>query len=326
MSYRKVRIVLPVVALAGIGLALAGCFKSPTDPNLGTGGGGNVPNVSSDHTTTAISALASQANANGIYLSIVNQNGDPITASNLTGSNFQVNYNGTNVASGSLTLSTASSAGQAISSSLVLDYSGSMSSTSISDMETAATTFVNNMQAADRGEIIKFSDYPVIEQAYTSDKNALRTAITRPTSIAGGVTAFWDATYMGITATTHETGQRAVVAFTDGYENNSTVITSQAQLISEARSNGVPVFTVGLGSADTTGLQDIATQTGGRYYYAPTSAQLAQIYQQIAQIFSNTIIISWPSFTYISGATVNITVTYVCANGTFTSSTSIVLP
>ncbi len=326
MSSHKASMVLPVVALAGIALTLAGCFKSPTDPNLGTGGGGNVPNVSSDHTTTAISALASQANSNGIYLSVANQNGDPISASNLTGANFQITYNGTNVPSGSLTLSTASGAGQAISSALVLDYSGSMSSTNITDMETGATAFVNNMQSADRGEIIKFSDYPVIEQAYTSDKNALRTAITRPTGISGGVTAFWDGTYMGITTTANETGQRAVVAFTDGYENNSTEITSQADLITRARNRGVPVFTVGLGSADTTGLQEIANQTGGRYYYAPTSAELAQIYQQIAQIFNNTIIITWPSFTYVSGATVNITVTYVCANGTFTSSTSIVLP
>jgi len=299
-------------------LALTGCFKNPTDPFSGVSG--------SDSTTSAISALASQVTAQGIYISVVDQDGNPISPSNFSGANFQVTYNGQSIPSGSITVSTASGVGQSISSALVMDYSGSMYSTDITNMETAATTFVNNMQPADRGEIIKFSDYPEISQSYTGDKNALRTAITTSPSLVGGVTAFWDATYMGITTTALETGQRAVVAFTDGYENNSTVITSQAQLITQARSYGVPVHTVGLGSADTMGLQEIANQTGGRYFYAPTSAQLGQIYQQISQIFTNTMIISWPSFTYQAGAVVQITITYVSSSGTFTSTTSIVLP
>lgn len=309
-------------------LALGGCFKSPTDP-FSTGGTsgqqtGSLPVNTSDHQTVSISAAASQANAHGVYLSVTNQNGNPVTASYFRGANFHVTYNGTSIPGGSITVGTASGSGQSISTSLVLDYSGSMSG-DIANLETAATAFVNNMQSNDRGEIIKFGDVPVVEQVFTADKNALRTAITRTTS-AGGVTAFWDATYQGLQDTQPEGGQKAVIAFTDGYENNSIHITSQAQLIQEARTRGIPIFTIGLGSADQTGLQAIASQTNGRYYLAPDSSQLALIYQQVAQIFNNTVILSWPSFTYTSGATVVITITYVCANGTFTATASITLP
>jgi hypothetical protein len=327
MLYRRRKLILPFVALAGIGLALAGCFKNPTDPNLGAGGGapGGVPNNASDRTTTGISALASQANGNGVYLSVVNQTGSALGSTGFAGASFQVTYNGTVIPAGSIRLNTASGAGQSISTALTLDYSGSMSSTSLTNMETAATAFVNNMQAADRGEIIKFDTNILLMQSFTSDKDALRAAITRAASL-GGSTALFDSVYMGVTHTAGETGQRAVVAFTDGGENSSVIMTSLGQLTTEARNRGVPIYTVGLGSADTTTLQTMASQTGGRFYLAPDSAQLAQIYQQIAQIFNNTIILSWPSFTYQSGAVINITVTYVCANGTFTSTASITLP
>ena len=70
----------------------------------------------------------------------------------------------------------------------------------------------------------------------------------------------------------------------------------------------------------------IAAQTGGRYFLAPTSADLAQIYNQIAQLFNNTMIISWPNYTYISGAELALTVTYICHNGTYTTSVDVTLP
>ncbi len=311
---------IPASALV-LAFGLAGCWKSPTDPFFS---GGGVSSNRQDTTTTDIDAAVSQVNSQGVFINVVDQNGDPINAANFTQNNFAITYNGAAVPSGSLTLATARGAGQSISTSLVLDYSGSMSG-DIANLETAALAFVNNMQPADRGEVVKFDDTVVVVQAFTADKDALRHAIS-PTTGFGGLTAFWDATYRGIQDTAQQSGQRAVVAFTDGYENSSTVITSQAALIAEARSRGIPIYTVGLGAADTLGLQTIASQTFGRYYFAPTSAQLTTIYQQIAQIFSNTLIISWPSFVYIPGNTLTVTVTYVCATGTYVSSVTIVLP
>lgn len=315
-----------------LGLALAGCFSNPVDPVTSNGsGGGNIPVNTADNTTTSIDSSYSQADNQGIYISVRDQNGDPLGASHFTSDNFQVVYNGAQINSGSITVSTASGSGQSISSSLVLDYSGSMGAQDITDMENAAVTFVGNMQAADQGEIIKFGSTVIVEQIYTVDKSALSAAITG-TSLASGMTALFDAIWQGVTDTRTQSGQRAVVAFTDGGENASVTYTSSmlTNLISDVRATGVPVYTIGLGltpgSSSEQDLQDIANQTNGVYYYAPTSAELATIYSRIAQIFNNTLIISWPSFVYRSGDTIVITVTYSCNTGTYTSTINIVLP
>jgi len=329
---RKHRSLAPWLGVVAVTLALAGCFKNPTDPfgsspltGGNNGGGGTTVSNMSDNTTTSISATAS-VSTRGIYLSVAYQLGDAVGAAGFGGGNLQVTYNNKVIPSGSIQLQTSSSSGQAISSSLVLDYSGSMSSTNITDMELAANTFINNMQAADRGEIIKFDDTVVVEQAYTADKAALHTAVAAHPNNYGGSTALFDAIYRGILDTTTETGQRAVVAFTDGGENASVLISSETALISQARSRGIPIYTIGLGSYYDQSLTDIALQTGGRFYAAPDSSQLAQIYSQIAQLFSNTMIITWPSFTYVPGASLRVTVTYICGTGTYTSTVDVVLP
>jgi len=269
---------LSFAAAAVFFITMAGCFNNPVDPITGGGsGGGTIPVNSSDATTSSVTAGYSQANDQGIFISVRDQNGDALNAAYFNNASFAVNYNGTQIAAGSISVATASGSGQSISSSLVLDYSGSMGSQDITDMENAAVTFVNNMQAADRGEVIKFGSSVVREMSYTADKSALSTVITGPTT-AGGSTALYDAVYMGLTDTAQESGQRAVIAFTDGYENASSH--SLTDIVGYAQNNSIPIYTVGLGGADSTTLQSIATQTYGLYYEAPTSAELATIYSR----------------------------------------------
>lgn len=338
MNMKNVYTTLKMAVILTAGLGIAGCFTNPVDPiTSGDGGGGNVPVNTADNTTTRIDSSYSQADSQGIYLSVRDQNGNALGASYFNNANFQVVYNSGLINSGSITVRTASGSGQSISSSLVLDYSGSMGAQDITDMENAGVTFVNNMQAADRGQIIKFGSVNriYIEQAYTSNKNALITAINS-LSNAGGSTALFDSIYLGVTHTAQESGQKAVVAFTDGGENDSdrydtyTDPNALARLITDIRSTGVPVYTIGLGlsagSQAERDLQQIATQTNGQYYLTPSSSELSTIYSRIAQIFTNTLIIAWPSFVYQSGDTIMITVTYSCNTGTYTSTINIVLP
>ena len=60
-------------------------------------------------------------------------------------------------------------------------------------------------------------------------------------------------------------------------------IAATASVIDYAKTNGIKIYTVGLGS-DVNGaeLLSYATQTGGKYYAAPSPSQLAGIYKQIA--------------------------------------------
>jgi len=105
---------------------------------------------------------------------------------------------------------------------------------------------------------------------------------------------FYDAVYQAITDTSVQIGQKAVIAMTDGRDNASGY--SHSDVISHAQSSGVPVFTIGLGkSVHTAKLQLIAEQTGGLYFEAPDSSDLASIYQSIAIVLRNQYVITFDS-------------------------------
>lgn len=64
----------------------------------------------------------------------------------------------------------------------------------------------------------------------------------------------------------------------DGYDDKKTLSATN-----EAKQKGVKVFTIGLGTdLDTEVLQNIASQTGGKYYYANSSEVLEDVFELIA--------------------------------------------
>lgn len=179
-----------------------------------------------------------------------------------------------------------------ISVCLALDYSGSMPSEAITDMENAAAQFVTNMADDDAGEIIKFAFGIEVSQAFTTDKNALINAISASTSLNRGSTYLYDAIYDGVTDTAGQSGNLAVIAMTDGGDSGSSH--SEDQAIAHAQASGVPVYTIGLGSSiNANVLQRIAQETGGLYFAAPTSSELAEIYDNIAGILKNQYILTF---------------------------------
>jgi hypothetical protein len=83
-----------------------------------------------------------------------------------------------------------------------------------------------------------------------------------------------------------ETDSPAVLALTDGQENASSNLKQDA--IDVANQAGVPVYTIGLGSGvNTSDLQDVADQTGGRFFEAPSSSDLETVYEEISQQLSS---------------------------------------
>lgn len=292
-------------------VATPGCSLNPLEP-------------SSDRTTTAISIIASQAGTGGLYISVADQNGAPLEASRFSPQNFGISYAGQRVEAGSLTLTSTSSSGRTVSSALVLDYSGSMAQDRHA-LEEAASAFVGAMAGADRAAVIKFDTNVVSVQPFTSDKTALQNAIPTDPFSFNGSTALYDAVYRGIQDASAESGQRAVVAFTDGLENASRTIRSPGELVAAALFSSVPVFTIGLGAVNDTELRQIANGTGGRYYRAPTAGDLAAIYQQVAKTFAETMELSWSAFVYQPGVTIAVDVAYTSANGVHFATTSVVL-
>jgi len=170
-----------------------------------------------------------------------------------------------------------------------MDYSGSMLDADVINAEAAANIFVDNMADTDQSAVVKFDETVSLVQGFTSNKGFLRGAISTPYS--RGATAFYDAVYLGLTETANQEGRKAIVAFTDGMDNSSTY--TVGEVVTYANNNSIPVFTIGLGAADEQVLSSLAQGTGGKYYYAPTSAELVTIFEEISTTLSNQYMISY---------------------------------
>jgi VWFA-related protein len=177
-----------------------------------------------------------------------------------------------------------------ISVVLCLDRSGSMSGQPDADLRVAANAFVDLMNPGDLAEVINFSSSVYVDQPFTSDKSLLKAAITK---YIGSSTALYDAVYKSIQDASGQSGRKAVISMTDGCENASShSLTDIANLSSTAL---VPVYTIGLGGLCENVLIQMASDTGGVYYPAPSSSDLLTIYQKISKSLSNQIRICYIS-------------------------------
>jgi VWFA-related protein len=169
---------------------------------------------------------------------------------------------------------------RAISTSMVLDRSGSMDGL-LGDLKTAAKQYVDELQQGDRAAVIYFDNAVDLDQQFTDDKSALKSAIDARST--GGSTAIYDATIRGIREVEQEANTRAVISMTDGKENASTN-TKQDVIDLANQGEQIPIYTVTLGSgADQSPMQDISSKTGGRHFHAPSASDLTAIYNDISQ-------------------------------------------
>lgn len=250
------------------------------------------------------------------YISVTNQEGTPLENFNVA--NFEVTEGTIPVELGEITFNSFEGGGGSIATPLIMDYSGSMSGQPIVDMETAVKSFISKMQAQDIAEIIKFSSWVEVSQSFTSNKDLLTLAVDSSWSGAGYSTALCDAIYTGITDASQQTGLKATLAFTDGYENCSSHTWSD--VIQHALNSKLAIYTIGLGECDSSHLKLVADTTGGRYFYAPTSQDLQNIYQLISGQLQKSYTLKWNVKSQSgSQVTIIIRVTYECGNGTFES-------
>jgi VWFA-related protein len=216
------------------------------------------------------------------YVTVMDENGDPIT--DLTESNFSILEDGNAQTPESAILFPPPIDPVAVAQAL--DHSSSMvDANAIEDMKTAALILIDQLRTDydDACEIIKFDTIISVEQAFTTDKDLLRDAVERPWT-GYRSTRMYDAVYKAIEDTTSYIASQgslgSVLVVSDGKDNRSSH--SLADVISLAASNGIRVFTVGLGLVDAEVLQRMADETGGSYFYAPTPSDLESIFRAIA--------------------------------------------
>ncbi len=168
---------------------------------------------------------------------------------------------------------------------LVLDDSGSMHF-NLKPLMQAVNDFIGFLEQRDRAAIFSFSDTVKLLQNYTNRKPDLKNSLKKLKGY--GATALYDAIYQAAESLS-ETRKTAIVVLSDGIDQNrddtgSISNKSAIEAVTIAVRKKIPIHTVGLGRRiNRQELKDFARLSRGAFYYAPTAAQLSDLYALIAR-------------------------------------------
>jgi len=291
-------------------------------------------------TSEAVSALTvrinqvdtscqSNSNAATAYVSVLDQGGFPLAG--LNGGNFTLTE-GSPPSANLLLGATHVDPSKPLALTAVVDNSVSITGQPVAfaDMKNGFASLFNGMAANDVGELISFGSVFEITVPFPSpsstnnptNKAALLTGLTVPWTKPAN-TLLYDSVYRAIDDTALQTAyRRAVIVATDGVDEGPTAgerLSTHvlADVISNAVAKKVPVFTIGIGSmVNASILQDMATKTGGVFYLAGTSQNLATIYQQLSSVlFQNQYVLTFNQLSLGAPTTVPLNVGVVSPTG-----------
>ena len=238
------------------------------------------------------------SNAATAYVSVLDQGGFPLPG--LTAGNFTLTEGATPSANLLLGATHVDPTSKPLAINAVIDNSASITGQPVAfaDMKNGFASLFNSLGANDVGELISFGSVFDITVPFPSPSSTSNP--TNKAALVAGLAVPWtkpantllyDSVFKAIDDTALQTAyRRAVIVATDGVDEGPTAgerLSTHvlADVIANAVAKKVPVFTIGIGSAvNTSILQDMATQTGGVFYLAGTSQNLATIYQQLTSI------------------------------------------
>jgi Ca-activated chloride channel family protein len=180
-----------------------------------------------------------------------------------------------------------------ISLVLLLDMSASMGP-NVKAVRNAASRLIGKLRPQDEAEVVAFNAHPTVLQDLTSDHQALLAAIDR--TEAKGATALHNVLYITLKdldrmQKSEELRRRAIVLLSDG-EDTASMVTDE-QVLELARTARINIYSVMLGATtlDTTeGVQQarylltsLARESGAQSFFPTDAAQLASVYDRIAQ-------------------------------------------
>jgi len=215
------------------------------------------------------------------YVSVTDQGNFPVLG--LGGSNFSLTQNAS-----SLSLVSVSPVDTTKPAAIVavLDHSSSITNLTVAfaDMKKGYSGLLAGLRAGDEAEIIKFDNELEVVQAFTSNQAQLQAALAAPYDKGTG-TRLYDSVFQAIEDAAMKTSfRRVVVVATDGDESGYSSKTL-AQVVENARAKSVPVIAIGIGNQVNRPVMDQLTAgTGGLYYEASNSQNLATVFGQIASL------------------------------------------
>jgi VWFA-related protein len=210
---------------------------------------------------------------------------------------------------------------------LVVDRSGSMrEGDKITGLKRAVRTFLDGLPEGSRVAVIAFGSDVELACPFTTDRARVQAAVDRLRPFGG--TRFFDAVDEALKLLETEPGRRAVLALTDGKDEDSELAIGVP--IDEARRLNLPVHTLGLGQGgeiDAEALDKIATDTRGQSYRARDAEALKAIYQELAERIGSTYSVTYSTDRKVPDGTLRpIRVAYAKAPEASAGETAVFIP
>lgn len=182
-----------------------------------------------------------------------------------------------------------------ISQVLAIDRSGSMVGDSLNLAKAGSKLYIDLLSEKDKIAVTSYSssanvNYGITEITPTNINTVKTTSKSRVNSIvASGSTAIGyglNTALSQITSQPEKAASEAILLLSDGWHNSGTHPSSYYNAVN---TRDVKVYTVALGAgADANLMSDIASKTGGKYYYARYSWEMPGIFSNIyADIHGN---------------------------------------
>ncbi|MBI4418583.1 MAG: tetratricopeptide repeat protein [Ignavibacteriales bacterium] len=163
-------------------------------------------------------------------------------------------------------------------------------------LETAAAQFIDSLKTGDYVALFDFGDgkvttkvpefaRPVIARARTPFSNSkpfLHKSVR--TGLMTERTFMYDALLLGLSTLNASSalGRKAVVLFSDGDDNGS--VSGMEKIREMIRATDIPIYAIDLNVSENAALKDLATRSGGEYFFVRRASDLAPLYQTILQL------------------------------------------
>ncbi|WP_124068386.1 VWA domain-containing protein [Clostridium sp. E02] len=167
---------------------------------------------------------------------------------------------------------------------IVMDCSGSMQGTPLSNAKVAAKSCIENMESKKQNiAVVGYSDSASLVTAKTNVKATLTNGVD--TIGGGGGTNISEGIRVGTKALKGSQGTKAIILLSDGRDGNSQEAVDA--VVEDAISNNITIFAVGLGDIDEDYMKNIAESTGGKFILADNSIELEDIYITLQKYIVN---------------------------------------
>ncbi|MEX2264109.1 MAG: VWA domain-containing protein [Bryobacteraceae bacterium] len=221
-----------------------------------------------------------------VYASVLDRRGNPVP--NLARDRFQI-FDGGRIQP----LHVFEGAEERLSCALLLDLSGSMNQF-LPVLKNSVLKFVDQFRSGEELAVYAFGTSFQLVQPFTADKKLVKQAVLR--TRAQGTTALFDAVAKVSRDLEARKGKKALVLFTDGNDNASTLTSEGASR--RAFSSGIPVYAIAQGDAlKSKSLirtqEAVAADTGGLAFQLKNPKQIARVFAEISRNLRHTYLLAW---------------------------------